>query len=119
MGGLKSKYENPHVERRDSDSSDSSSSSDDQEHMFYTDDLLIEVLSFVPYKDLANCRLVCRWWKETIDGHSVWKTKLDREFKIPALGLEVIPNHFYRSLYIRCQSEKNLVKNPCGEGNNF
>ncbi|XP_076331848.1 F-box only protein 44-like isoform X3 [Tachypleus tridentatus] len=39
------------------------------------EECIICVLSKVPVSDIKNCRLVCKMWKQLIDGHSVWKEK--------------------------------------------
>ncbi|KAF8794543.1 F-box only protein 17 like protein [Argiope bruennichi] len=81
------------------------------------DDLLIDILSYVPAEDLIkNCRLVCKDWKSIVDGHSVWKLKCKREKKcIPSISLRNIPNHYYEKIYIHDPYGKNLIQNPYGE----
>ncbi|XP_015929054.1 F-box only protein 27 [Parasteatoda tepidariorum] len=81
------------------------------------DDLLIDVLSFVPSNDLiTHCRLVCKLWKEIIDGHGLWKIKCEREKKyFPSLKFEKIPLHYYRMIYIHNPYGINLIQNPSGE----
>ncbi|GIY68741.1 hypothetical protein CEXT_741901 [Caerostris extrusa] len=79
--------------------------------------LLIEIFSFLPSKDLLrNSRLVCKEWRDIIDGHSVWKLKCERERKnIPAIAFEKIPDHYYRKIYLHDPYGKNLILNPHGE----
>ncbi|CAL1297687.1 unnamed protein product [Larinioides sclopetarius] len=80
-------------------------------------DLLIDILSYVPANDLIkNCRLVCKDWKSIIDGHSVWKLKCKREKKnIPSVTLQNIPIHYYEKIYFHNPYGRNLIQNPCGE----
>ncbi|KAG8182281.1 hypothetical protein JTE90_029353 [Oedothorax gibbosus] len=82
------------------------------------DDLLIDILSFVSADDLIyNCRLVCKEWKEIIDGHSVWKIKCQREKKnIPTVLLNKIPKHYYRKIFVFNPYGRNLIRNACGKG---
>lgn len=85
------------------------------------EELLIEILSFVSFKDLiCNCRLVCKQWKCLIDSQSVWRLKCEREnVKLPSYKLLQLPDFYYRNIYIHSRSKmKNLIKNPCGESNN-
>lgn len=85
------------------------------------EELLIEILSFVSFKDLiCNCRLVCKQWKCVIDSQSIWRLKCEREnVKIPSCKLLQLPDFYYRNIYIHSRSKmKNLIKNPCGESNN-
>lgn len=85
------------------------------------EELFIEILSFVSFKDLiCNCRLVCKQWKWLIDSQSIWRLKCEREnVKIPSCKLLQLPEYYYRNIYIHSTSKmKNLIKNPCGESNN-
>lgn len=78
---------------------------------------LIDILSFVPAKDLIkNCRLVCKDWKSIIDGHSIWKLKCEREkLYIPPVSFATLPSDYYKKIYFYNPYSRNLVKNPCGE----
>ncbi|XP_035215606.1 F-box only protein 27-like isoform X2 [Stegodyphus dumicola] len=82
------------------------------------DDLLVDVLSFVPHQDLIqNCRSVCKQWRDIIDGHGVWKIKCERERKtVPSLKLRNLPVHYYQLIYLFNPYGRNLIRNPCGEG---
>ncbi|XP_035215607.1 F-box only protein 27-like isoform X3 [Stegodyphus dumicola] len=81
------------------------------------DDLLVDVLSFVPHQDLIqNCRSVCKQWRDIIDGHGVWKIKCERERKtVPSLKLRNLPVHYYQLIYLFNPYGRNLIRNPCGE----
>lgn len=84
------------------------------------EELLIEILSYLPVKDLIiNSRLVCKQWKYLVDSQSIWRLKCEREnVKLPSRKLQDLPEHYYRNIYIHSTSnKKNLIKNPCGESN--
>lgn len=84
------------------------------------EDLLIEILSHVPLKDLIfNCRLVSKQWKSLVDSQSVWRLKCTREnVKLPSRKFQKLPDHFYRFIYCHSITEKkNCLKNPCGDRN--
>ncbi|XP_042334516.1 uncharacterized protein LOC121936375 [Sceloporus undulatus] len=77
------------------------------------EDVLLEVLSLVPRKDLIlNCRLVCSHWRDLVDLPFLWKRKCQRMGFYP----ETSDNTFqdWRTFcFLNCK--RNLVKNPCGE----
>ncbi|GFY47028.1 hypothetical protein TNIN_82651 [Trichonephila inaurata madagascariensis] len=81
------------------------------------DQSLIDILSFVPGKNLIkNCRLVCKDWKNIIDGHGIWKLKCERERKyIPHVSLKTLPSDYYKKIYFYNPYCRNLIQNPCGE----
>ncbi|GFS29567.1 hypothetical protein NPIL_227841 [Nephila pilipes] len=81
------------------------------------DESLIDILSFVPADNLIkNCRLVCKDWKDIIDGHSIWKIKCKREKKcIPAISFETLPSDYYKKIYLWNPYGRNLIQNPYGE----
>lgn len=93
------------------------SSSDKSENPIF-EDLLVEILSHVPVRDLIiNCRLVCRQWRSVVDAQSVWRLKCEREnVKLPSRKFTQLPNHYYRYIYcFSVSKKKNLIRNPCGE----
>lgn len=81
-------------------------------------DELDHILSFMSPEDLIfNCRLVCKKWKEMVDGNGLWKLKCKRENRcIPSAVLIPIPQHYYRNIYIFNPFGRNLIYNPCGKG---
>lgn len=85
-----------------------------------SDELLIEILSFVSHTDLlTSCILVCHRWKDLIDGQTLWRRKCESDkvdFSNISRRFPIPPKHFYRNIYLHSKSEKNLLKNPCGEG---
>ncbi|XP_067826741.1 F-box only protein 44-like [Heptranchias perlo] len=80
------------------------------------DDVLVEILSHVPAKELVLvCRLVCRVWKELVDGMHIWKWKCLREryFK---RNWDLFPED-WKKIYFLQPLKRNLLKNPCAEEN--
>ncbi|XP_061456612.1 F-box only protein 44-like isoform X2 [Rhineura floridana] len=73
------------------------------------EDLLLEILSLVPMKDLIlNCRLVCTRWRDLVDLPVLWKSIYRRKSSDPE-------KQSSKSVFIFSHLEKNLIKNPCGE----
>uniref|UniRef100_A0A8D2Q4Z4 Uncharacterized protein n=1 Tax=Varanus komodoensis TaxID=61221 RepID=A0A8D2Q4Z4_VARKO len=73
------------------------------------EDILVEVLSLVPTKELiCSCRLVCLQWRELVDSLLLWKLKYRHNCKDLNKGIK-------DAYYLFCHLEKNLIKNPCGE----
>ncbi|XP_078095193.1 F-box only protein 6-like isoform X2 [Mustelus asterias] len=76
------------------------------------EDALAEILCHVPGRELVlSCRLVCRLWKELVDGTHIWKEKCIREKAIKR-NLHWTPDD-WRNLYFLLPTV-NLIKNPCG-----
>lgn len=90
--------------------------SEDSVEYDISEDILIHILSFLHPSDLLrNCSLVCRQWKQLIDGHSIWKRKCLRDGKtIPKYCFETIPENFYRNIYLSNPYGRNLLRNPYG-----
>uniref|UniRef100_A0A8D2LBU3 F-box only protein 44-like n=1 Tax=Varanus komodoensis TaxID=61221 RepID=A0A8D2LBU3_VARKO len=71
--------------------------------------LLLDVLSFVPSRDLIlSCRLVCLHWRALVDMPVLWKRKFQQKGKDS-------DEKELKAFYILCHLEKNLISNPCGE----
>ncbi|XP_076331847.1 F-box only protein 44-like isoform X2 [Tachypleus tridentatus] len=83
------------------------------------EECIICVLSKVPVSDIKNCRLVCKMWKQLIDGHSVWKEKcLSEKIFFPsreALNINEYPTNFFRNIYLKKPFNRNLLKNSTGQ----
>uniref|UniRef100_UPI00398EEA61 F-box only protein 6-like n=1 Tax=Pristiophorus japonicus TaxID=55135 RepID=UPI00398EEA61 len=80
------------------------------------EEVLVEILSYVPAKELVlTCRLVCRVWKELLDGMHIWKRKCIREgfFK---RNWDIFPED-WKKFYFLKPMLRNLIKNPCAEEN--
>lgn len=78
------------------------------------EDVLLEVLSWVPKRDLIHhCRLVCKRWRDLVDLPVVWKQKCERlNLHLEQLeGGRLDWRVFYFSL-----SKRNLLRNVCGRG---
>ncbi|XP_051895224.1 F-box only protein 6-like [Pristis pectinata] len=78
------------------------------------EDILMVLLSYIPARELIlTCRLVCRAWKELVDGVHIWKRMCLREgyFK---RGWDIFPEDWMR-FYFFHPLMKNLLKNPCAE----
>lgn len=62
------------------------------------DDLISEILSFLPQKDLINCSLVDTKWNKLSNFHYNWELFFNQSF--PNTGLRVAHNQ-WRQLYIK------------------
>nr|XP_056702285.1 F-box only protein 17-like [Euleptes europaea] len=85
-------------------------------------ELLVLILSWVPGRTLVTCgRLVCRQWRDLIDGPLLWKLQWERDpLKREALpaALEVArrcPRMEWARVGILQPFGRNLIKNPRGE----
>ncbi|XP_067328867.1 F-box only protein 44-like isoform X2 [Anolis sagrei] len=77
------------------------------------EDLLLDILSLVPRKDLVfSCRRVCSRWRDLVDLPILWKRKCRRM----GFCLEGSDSGLrdWRTFCFH-HSLRNLVKNPCGE----
>ncbi|XP_048471012.1 F-box only protein 6-like isoform X5 [Rhincodon typus] len=78
------------------------------------EDVLVEILSYVPARELVRtCRVVCRMWKDLVDGIHIWKGKCIREGYFKKNG-DVYPKN-WKVFYFLQSLKKNLLKNPCAE----
>uniref|UniRef100_A0A8C3I1K0 F-box only protein 27 n=1 Tax=Chrysemys picta bellii TaxID=8478 RepID=A0A8C3I1K0_CHRPI len=82
------------------------------------DELLAQILSWVPGRALVTrCRLVCRRWRDLIDGPTVWRLQGER---CPGLGATLaaarlcLPPQWSRICVLE-PFGRNLVRNPCGQ----
>uniref|UniRef100_A0A8C3I0R2 F-box protein 27 n=1 Tax=Chrysemys picta bellii TaxID=8478 RepID=A0A8C3I0R2_CHRPI len=82
------------------------------------DELLAQILSWVPGRALVTrCRLVCRRWRDLIDGPTVWRLQGERR---PGLGATLaaarlcLPPQWSRICVLE-PFGRNLVRNPCGQ----
>ncbi|XP_042523902.1 F-box only protein 17 [Dipodomys spectabilis] len=93
-------------------------------------ELLVQVLSHVPPRALVTrCRLVCRAWRDVVDGPSVWLLQLARDRsaegrafyalaqRCPSHGedLEEFPLGALARFCLRAPLGRNLIFNSCGE----
>lgn len=91
--------------------------------IYLPEEVLINILSFVdPHSLVFSCRLVCKYWKEIVEGSDLWRTKLFREHKnalkinnITSRGQLVHPWYMYYALCKYNAFGKNLLKNTCGK----
>ncbi|MEE6522652.1 hypothetical protein FKM82_021268 [Ascaphus truei] len=78
------------------------------------ENVLLEVLSLVPARDLIyRCLPVCRLWRDIIDSPTLWKTKCQSKRYI-AKDCKRTPRD-WKMFYFICQLKRNLLKNPCAE----
>uniref|UniRef100_A0ABM5ENW4 F-box only protein 6 n=1 Tax=Pogona vitticeps TaxID=103695 RepID=A0ABM5ENW4_9SAUR len=78
------------------------------------DDILIDVLVWVPGKELVlTCRLVCSLWRDLVDLPSLWKRKSQKDGFCPQTAGKEVPD--WKIYYILCTRKRNLIKNPCAE----
>ncbi|NXX91935.1 FBX6 protein, partial [Centropus bengalensis] len=80
------------------------------------EDVLVELLSLLPARDLTRaCGLVCRQWRAVVELTTLWKRKCQREgFYRQALDRSISD---WKTFYILSVLKRNLIKNPCAEGN--
>ena len=77
--------------------------------------VLIRILASIPAVDLVLvCRLVCCQWKNLVDGAALWILKCQQEGLTGAESQENAEN--WQNFYFLSKKRKNLIKNPCGEG---
>lgn len=75
--------------------------------------VLIRILAAIPAVELVLvCRLVCCQWKNLVDGAELWILKCQQE------GLTTAESDAenWQNFYFLSKKRKNLIKNPCGEG---
>uniref|UniRef100_A0A8C3I2L8 Uncharacterized protein n=1 Tax=Chrysemys picta bellii TaxID=8478 RepID=A0A8C3I2L8_CHRPI len=72
------------------------------------DELLALILSWVPGRALVTrCRLVCRRWRDLIDGPTVWRLQA---------AARLCPSPQWSRIGLLEPFGRNLVRNPCGQG---
>lgn len=77
--------------------------------------VLLRILAAIPAVDLVlACRLVCCQWKNLVDGAALWILKCQQEGLTGAESQEDAEN--WQNFYFLSKKRKNLIKNPCGEG---
>ncbi|XP_030400200.1 serine--tRNA ligase, mitochondrial [Gopherus evgoodei] len=82
------------------------------------DELLTLILSWVPGRALVTrCRLVCRRWRDLIDGPTVWRLQGERR---PGLGAtlaaaRLCPPPRWSRICLLEPFGRNLLRNPCGQ----
>ncbi|XP_023241270.1 F-box only protein 6-like [Centruroides sculpturatus] len=79
------------------------------------EEILITVFCFLPVKDLKNCCLVCRKWRDIVTSQTLWKEKCERDKRIlPFIIFQELPHNYYLNIYLKNPYGRNLVKNPSG-----
>ncbi|XP_043917712.1 F-box only protein 6-like [Protopterus annectens] len=79
-------------------------------------DAVTYILLYVPAAELlAVHRLVCRQWKEIIDGPTLWKKKCQWEGFIPKT-IRRSPKS-WKVFYVLSSLKRNLIRNPSAEEN--
>lgn len=93
-------------------------------------ELLVQVLSHVPPRALVTrCRLVCRTWRDLVDGPSVWLLQLARDRSAEGRALYTLAQHCptdgdrhdefplcaLARFCLRAPLGRNLIYNSCGE----
>lgn len=75
--------------------------------------VLIRILASIPAVDLVLvCRLVCCRWKNLVDGAALWILKCQQE----GITRAESDAENWQNFYFLSKKRKNLIKNPCGEG---
>ncbi|XP_006004332.1 F-box only protein 2 [Latimeria chalumnae] len=76
--------------------------------------VLVKILAYIPVVELiVVCRLVCRQWKETVDGPAVWVLKCQQD-GFACDSLEKQPED-WQVFYFLNAKKRNLIQNPCGQ----
>ncbi|XP_006901181.1 PREDICTED: F-box only protein 17 [Elephantulus edwardii] len=91
-------------------------------------ELLVQVLSHVPAQALVTrCRLVCRIWRDVVDGLNVWLLKLARDHSAQGRALYAVVQRYpptpedefplcaLARYCLRMPLTRNLIFNSCGE----
>lgn len=78
--------------------------------------LLLRVLAELPATELMLvCRLVCQRWKELVDSAPLWLLKCQQEGLVPEGSADDERDH-WQQFYFLSKRRRNLLRNPCGEG---
>lgn len=81
----------------------------------FSEELILQILSFVPSSDLLNNCIWVKEWQSVIDSNSLWLLKCQHEGKpVPKRKPDPLPENFYRSVYFVPYNE-NLIKNSSGQ----
>lgn len=79
------------------------------------ENILLEVFMHVPARQLLrNCRPVCCLWRDLIDLVSLWKRKCLREGYVTEDWDQPVSD--WKVFYFLCSLRRNLLRNPCAEG---
>lgn len=82
-------------------------------------EVLALILSWLPPETLATrCRLVCRRWRDLVDGPAAWQLQWRRDPSMRA-ALEAArrcPRLRWSRLGVLRPLGRNLLRNPCGTG---
>lgn len=93
-------------------------------------ELLVQVLSHMPSRALVTrCRLVCRAWRDLVDGPSVWLLQLARDRSAEGRALYALAQRCptdgdrydefplcpLARFCLRAPLGRNLIYNSCGE----
>lgn len=72
------------------------------------DHVMLDILSLIPMNELIlSCRLVCSRWRDLVDLPIFWRSKYRHKNE----NLKKT-----KEFYVFSHLERNLIKNPCGEG---
>ena len=79
------------------------------------ENILLELFTHVPARQLLrNCRPVCCLWRDLIDLVSLWKRKCLREGYVTEDWDQPVSD--WKVFYFLCSLRRNLLRNPCAEG---
>lgn len=77
------------------------------------DDILFEVLKWVPVKDIIrSCVYVCRQWKGIIDTQMFWKEKCSQDLGYTNKICHLLVDEDFKVLYFKRPYQNNLIENP-------
>ncbi|XP_022104215.1 F-box only protein 44-like [Acanthaster planci] len=81
-------------------------------------ELLTHILSFVPWRWLPNCALVCKAWKGVFSGKTFWHDKCHNCLRIrrfvDGFMAPYVPRD-WKKFYFERPCTRNLIKNPSGK----
>ncbi|XP_032217607.1 LOW QUALITY PROTEIN: F-box only protein 6 [Mustela erminea] len=77
------------------------------------ENILLEVFTHAPARQLLRCRLVCSLWRDLIDLVTLWKRKCLREGFITEDWDQPVAD--WKVFYFLCSLRRNLLRNPCAE----
>ncbi|XP_015599833.1 F-box only protein 6 isoform X2 [Cephus cinctus] len=83
-------------------------------NQYIPEELLSEILCYVPYKTLLNCQLVCKRWKILIQEY-VWRKKAEMIIQHSLPPIKNMPWSVYYDICKKRPFERNLLKNHSGK----
>lgn len=84
-------------------------------NILFPEELLLQILTYVPIKTLPKCSLVCKKWNEIIKSSYFWRTLCLRSKNKKKITNKTLPVYAYYALELNEFFDVNLIKNNCGQ----